>query len=575
MLHFHFENAPASFGRPLRVVEARSVDEVVPALREIERATDAGCYAAGFVSYEAAAAFHAMRIPAHRKMPLLWFGIYAEKLPSPPPDSERGETFALTDWTPAIDLRHYKSALARIRHEIARGNTYQVNYTFPLRARFSGSPLAFHRRLMAAQKARYGAFIDTGRFCILSASPELFFNWRGSDGLITTKPMKGTAPRGSTPSGDRANRERLARSQKNRAENLMIVDLMRNDLGRIAETGSVAAGPLFEIETYPTVFQMTSTVSARTRPGAQLADVFAALFPCGSVTGAPKTSTMRIISEIETAPREVYCGAMGYITPAKDAVFNVPIRTCWIDTQTGEAEYSVGGGITWSSTPRDEYAECFSKARMLLNAAPPGFYLLESLRLENGVYARLDAHLARLARAAAHFAYPADRAKIKAALDQHAREHGAGLRKARLLVAQDGEITIESSAIAPMPSPQTACLATQPIISQNDFLRHKTTHRPFYPESARRGHFSCLHSNERGELTEFSTGNLVLEIAGKKFTPPVTSGLLPGVMRAHLLQSGEVRERVLRIGDLERAGRIWFVNSVRGWVEVRMTRDVE
>jgi para-aminobenzoate synthetase / 4-amino-4-deoxychorismate lyase len=353
------------FSRPAEVVEARSTDEVMPALRRVQEAAAAGLYAGGFLTYEAAPAFDSsldVGAGAPPSLPLLWFGLFREPDPSGAPESE-GE-FRVSDWTPSVDRQTYGRCVSAAREAIARGDTYQVNYTFRLRARFRGDAYAFYRRLSARQRADYCAYLDTGRHRILSASPELFFRQTGR--RVLTRPMKGTARRGRTPAEDARLSRWLAGSEKNRAENVMIVDLMRNDLGRVAETGSVRARDLCRVEEYPTVFQMTSAVEATLRVGATLADLLAALFPSGSVTGAPKVSTMRLIKELEDSPRGVYCGSVGLIEPGGDgAVFNVGIRTAVIDAETGAAEYGVGGGITWDSAAPDEYDEALAKAAVL------------------------------------------------------------------------------------------------------------------------------------------------------------------------------------------------------------------
>ena len=326
------------------------------------------------------------------QMPLLWFGIFEK------PSSFEGQgndSFHLSDWTSKTSQPLYKAGFEKIKSEIKQGNTYQVNYTLRLQSQFSGDDYAFYQQLVKAQDSNYSAYLHTGRFRILSASPELFFHWK--DDVITTRPMKGTVKRGLHYDEDVAQANWLADSVKNQAENVMIVDLLRNDVSVVAEQGSVHVPALFEIEQYPTVWQMTSTVKAKTRGEATVMDIFKALFPCGSITGAPKIKTMDIIQHVEDAPREVYCGAIGYITPNREAIFNVPIRTVWIDSETGQAEYGAGGGITWDSELTDEYGEALLKAK-LLTVVRPDFQLLESFRLENGEYYLLQHHMERLMR---------------------------------------------------------------------------------------------------------------------------------------------------------------------------------
>jgi para-aminobenzoate synthetase/4-amino-4-deoxychorismate lyase len=348
---------------PVRVVTAHTLAEVLPALEEIEAAVSAGLYAAGFVGYEAAPAFDpALVTHPSGEMPLLWFALFMEfEELDDLPGSIGG--FNLGEWVPDGSEAEYEADIAEIRRQIAEGNTYQVNHTLRLRAPFAGDDLALFTALSRAQPTRYSAYLNAGRWRVLSVSPELFFSV--SEGEIVTRPMKGTSPRGGTPEEDAARIAALRASPKERAENLMIVDLLRNDLGRVARFGTVTVPQLFEVETYPTLHTMTSTVRAELRPGVRLAEVFGALFPCGSVTGAPKVSTMGLIRTLEPAPRGVYCGAVGHLSPGGEMVFNVPIRTVTLDMARCTAEYGVGGGVTWDSTPEGEYAEVLTKAAIV------------------------------------------------------------------------------------------------------------------------------------------------------------------------------------------------------------------
>ncbi|HEY0737112.1 MAG TPA: aminodeoxychorismate synthase component I [Herpetosiphonaceae bacterium] len=558
---------PLRFADPVELIVARTLDEVRPALRAVQRAVDAGYYAAGYLAYEAAPAFDpALQVQPGTDLPLLWFGIFREPCAAAPEPEE--STFQLSSWQPNVSQTAYRRNIAAIREAIAQGETYQTNYTLRLRAAFSGDDWAFYRRLRAAQRADYCAYLNLGRFRVLSASPELFFHWRESQ--IVARPMKGTAKRGRWLAEDQAWAAWLAASEKNRAENLMIVDLLRNDLGRIAAVGSVHVPQLFAIERYPTLFQMTSMVAADCRPATTLDDIFAALFPCGSITGAPKASTMNLIARLEDSPRGVYCGVIGFVTPQREAIFNVAIRTVVIDAQTGAAEYGVGGGITWDSTPEDEYAEALTKAALLSEPAP-SFALLETLRLHQGTYTLLDRHLDRLAESARYFDIPLALPAARAALDEHRDQWPQDSRRVRLLVAQNGAITVESAPLAQQPSEQLPiALAVTPISRHDRWLFHKTTCRAIYEQRRRQQPdvFDVLLWNEEGELTEFTIGNLVLELDGVCWTPPRESGLLGGTFRAELLDRGIIHERVLTRADLMQAERIWLINSVREWVAV-------
>jgi para-aminobenzoate synthetase/4-amino-4-deoxychorismate lyase len=555
------------FTRPVEIVSASSLEEVRPALAEVERAAARGLYAAGFVAYEAAPAFdRALKVrPGVPDLPLVWFGVFER--PSEEEPGGGGE-FRVSDWSPSVGRAEYVRDVEAVREAIARGDTYQVNYTLRLRARFEGDDFAFYQRLRAAQRTRFGAYVNAGRFRVLSASPELFFRRRGR--RVETRPMKGTAARGRWREEDAAQAAQLAASGKNRAENLMIVDLLRNDLGRVAETGTVCVEELFKIERYPTVFQMTSTVAAVLREGATLEDLFAALFPCGSVTGAPKVSTSRIIASLEGEPRGVYCGAVGFVAPGGDCAFNVAIRTVVLDAETGEAVYGVGGGVTWDSTPGGEYAEALDKARLLAEGAPD-FELLETLRLDESGYRLLEEHLSRLEASAEYFEFKVSAGEVREALRRHAETHAGGARRVRLLVSADGRARIESAPLVETPpAPRRVALALTPVDSSDRFLYHKTTRRDVYDarRAERPGLSDVLLWNERGELTEFTNGNLVVELGGERWTPPRDAGLLAGTFRAALLRRGEVAERVLTKDDLARATHVWFVNGVRGRVEV-------
>ncbi len=358
------------FQHPFQVIVAWQRNEVLPALREVERlVNERGWFAAGFLSYEAGAAFDAaMHAHPTADFPLLWFGLFPEPTRSAsPPLSARGGDYRLGAWQPTVTWEEYDSAIAQIKAHIAAGDTYQVNHTFRLRAPFAGEALALFHALVRAQPTRYAAYVDTGPFALCSASPELFFRLEGEQ--VSARPMKGTAARGRFPQEDEAQRQWLHSSAKNRAENVMIVDMLRNDLGRIARLGTVRVPDLFTVERYPTVWQMVSTVQADS--SASVSEIFAALFPCASITGAPKVSTMHLIADLESTPRRAYTGSIGFIAPGRHAQFNVAIRTVLVDRARAEAEYGVGGGIVWDSVSEEEFEECNMKARLLAAPRPP------------------------------------------------------------------------------------------------------------------------------------------------------------------------------------------------------------
>ena len=552
------------FGGYVGTVVATRPGEVIEVLTQVEQAAADGLYAVGFVSYEAASALNPdlPSVAPVEGLPLAWFALYRERY-----SVAAGEGLPLSTeevlLEPRKNLEEYTGEIERIRDYIAAGDCYQVNHTFPLQGDFRGDLHGLYRRVGAAQRAPFCAYLDTGRFEILSASPELFFALK--DGKITTRPMKGTAGRGRWAGEDRAAIEGLRESPKERAENLMIVDLLRNDLGIVAETGSVTVDALFEVETYPTVHQMTSTVSAQLRPGTTLTDVFKALFPCGSVTGAPKRRSMEIIAELENAPRGVYCGAIGCVAPGGEALFSVAIRTLLLDAESGALTMGVGSAVTWDSSAAAEYAECLSKGAFV-NQQMLDFRLIESLRLEHGSYTLLDRHIARMTASAEYFGFTCDPEKIRAAL-LHCAAQTPGLCKVRLLLSSDGCIDLASEMLVEGTKPLRVGISSTRVHSGDRFCYHKTTRRENI-DSARSNRPDCdevLLLNEHGQLTEGSYHTLVVKLDGLLVTPPLTSGLLPGVLREELLENGEISEQILYPADLERVEELWLINSVRGW----------
>lgn len=566
---------PADGGRSLRFagpigeVRAERLDDVRPALARVAAAADEGKHAVGFVSYEAAAAFDpalATRAPVPG-LPLLRFGLFTEREEEPAgpgggEDAEEGD-WELGEWLPSLDEPAFRERVERVREWIAAGDSYQANLTFRLRASFRGDDLALYRHLCRAQRANFCAYLSVGRFSILSASPELFFRWSGDE--LEMRPMKGTRRRGRWPAEDLELAAELFASPKERAENLMIVDLLRNDAGRVARFGTVEVPRLFEVERYPTVWQLTSTVRARTRPGTGLLEIFGALFPCGSITGAPKVRTTQILAELEESPRGVYTGAIGYVSPG-ESVFSVAIRSVVVDRDAGVAELGVGSGITIDSDPAAEYAECLAKAAFV-RAERREFDLLETIRWESGAGFRLlEEHLARMIASAEYFGFPADDAELRGAL-RHAVAGREGVWRLRLLLGPVGAVRTELHPLAPNPpAPLRVRVADEPVSSRDPLLFHKTTLREPYDRrlASAPACDEVILRNERGEVTEATTANLVVVLDGERWTPPLDCGLLPGIERGELLRRGEVGERVLRPEDLRRAEAIYLVNSVRG-----------
>ncbi len=549
---------------PVEIVSVSTLENVVPALERINRLVDAGLHAAGFLSYEAAPAFDpAMKTHPPSPVPLLWFGIYEGVSGGSLPDTSTASPHSMS-WEPLIGREEYVNAVARIRQWLLAGDTYQFNFTFPMRAAVHDDPFELFARLYASQPADFTASLNVGRFNILSLSPELFFRLDGD--RLETRPMKGTAPRGLSYEDDCARALELQRSAKERAENVMIVDLLRNDLGRISRTGSVTVEKLFETERYDTLWQMTSSIASST--DASLPEIIAALFPCGSVTGAPKLRSMEIIRELEQRPRGVYCGSVGWLAPGRQAQFNVAIRTMTIDTHAREATYSVGSGITWDSAPRAEYDECLLKAHVLNRTSPP-FELLESL-LWDDRYFLLERHMRRLSNSADYFGFPIDLHAIRQRLAKTAKTLPRGRHKIRLRVTPSGATHIDAGRVHP-PERFKVGLAQKPIDSTDPFLYHKTTHRSQYDalRLMRPELDDVLLWNQRGEITESTIANIVVNRAGAWLTPPVSCGLLPGVMREHLLQTGKISEAVITKEDLAQADSIALINAVRKWIEVK------
>ncbi|MBU2261606.1 MAG: aminodeoxychorismate synthase component I [Proteobacteria bacterium] len=562
------------FLHPRAFLQARSLPDVMPLLEEIQRLVQhRGLYAAGWIGYEAAPAFDdALRTHAPTAFPLACFGLFDSPsvLASLPPAADEA---SITDaWRPSVSRAEYEAAIARIRERIAAGDTYQVNYTLRQWCNFRGNPWDLFLRI--GRGAPYAAFLDTGLFAVCSASPELFF--RLENGRLISKPMKGTAPRGRTLAEDRENALWLHRSEKNRAENVMIVDMVRNDMGRIARYGSVRVPRLYDIEKYPTLWQMTSTVESRTV--SPLPEILKALFPCASITGAPKPKTMGIIAALETTPRRIYTGAIGYYGPDRRAQFNVAIRTVLIDKIASRAEYGVGGGIVWDSTAEGEYEECMTKAKIIL-APPPHrpFSLLETLRWtrDEGFFL-LSRHLERLHSSALYFDYPYDERRIRKALADAAAALGEGPCRVRLLLAPDGAAACQSAPLEPpLDRPLLVRLAKEPVHSRDPFLFHKTTRRKLY-ETARAAFPDAddvLLYNEAGEVTESCIANLVILSEGRLVTPPVDCGLLGGVFRSELLEQGVIYEEKIGLAGLKKAEKIYLINSVRKWQEALLAPE--
>lgn len=597
------------FTAPLRVCVARELTEIPGLFEELERAVAAGQCAAGFCSYECGGAFEpkagirVRRGPAQvSSQPLAWFGIYersyvfdsarGEFAGGEPPELERfrvSRADADKKTPPGLEIEtefalnesEYARRIAAIHELIRAGDVYQLNFTAPFRLEVQGSAAALYEQLQARQPVDYGAFLhwEQGRF-IQSFSPELFFRIEQNGGesgrrgrRIVTRPMKGTAPRGRTTAEDRVIAEWLRNDPKNRSENVMIVDLLRNDLGRVAQTGTVRAERLFDVERLSTLWQMTSTVSAELRPDVGFHEIFRSLFPSGSVTGAPKVRAMQLLAELEEAPRGVYTGAVGFFSP-KETVFNVAIRTLELEGGANglRGRMGAGSGIVIDSNPAAEYRECLLKAEFLTRSAarrPEHFSLIETMLWE-GHYPFLELHLDRLVDSAEYFDFVCDCAAIRAALDEQAKRCAdRSQRRVRLLLDAEGHIEISDQIVresTPIARLRIAAERTDPA---DPMLYHKTTHRPLYApafeQAVRDGFDDVLFLNVCGEVTEGAISNIFIEKDGRWATPPIACGALAGIFRRHLLATRpEIEERVLTLDDLRDADAVYLTNAVRG-----------
>jgi para-aminobenzoate synthetase/4-amino-4-deoxychorismate lyase len=553
----------------VRTYIVKNADDVIPALEDVQTAVEyQGLYAAGLIAYEAAPAFDpSLQVRQENDFPLLWFGLFDQIDRCTLSDQDVNPP--QMDWHPSIAPSEYEQALQEIKTQIYQGNTYQVNFTYRLLNTDRPDPWQLFLHLNRAQNPDYGAFIDLPDWSICCASPELFFRLDGD--RIESLPMKGTAARGLWSAADRRMARQLQSSEKDRAENIMIVDMVRNDLGRIAKTGSVSVPKLCRVQRYPTVWQMVSVVRART--GKPVSEIIAALFPAASITGAPKHSTMHIISTLETRPRRIYTGTIGYLAPGRQAQFNVAIRTALLDKRTGKTEYGTGGGIVWDSRIDSEANESRLKARILSHRWP-SFDLLETLLWtpEDG-YVLLDRHLQRMSDSADYFDFSMNRPRVRQELLKAATPFESPY-KIRLLMSRSGAVAIESTPFVLPPAERPEIVLAAAAVDSNDvFLYHKTTHRQVYEKglAQRPGYADVLLFNEKGELTESTIANVVAEQNGQLYTPPRSCGLLAGTCRADMKSRGNLRERIIPIAELDSCDNIYLINSVRGMWRVQIS----
>jgi len=549
------------FKNPNKIYSAKNIDEISGIIKELDGHINAGKYIAGYISYEAAPAFDiALSAKKLESFPLLIFGVF-DSFETLNTLNSGNEKYHVGKWQASQSAEYYNSNISRIKNYISLGETYQVNYTLRLTTDFSGSTESFFYDLSQNQKTDYSAYIEHNDVKILSVSPELFFELDGDD--ILSKPMKGTTKRGLSFKQDIRQSEFLKSSKKECAENLMITDMIRNDLGKICIPGSVNVPKLFETHKFPTAWQMTSDVVGKTT--ATFSEILTALFPCASITGAPKARSMQIINELEQTPRKIYTGTIGYFGPNRKARFNVAIRTVLIDHKKGLAEYGVGGGIVWDSVDKNEYEECKVKAKVLTQHQPK-FDLLETMLLKNGNIFLLDYHLKRIRQLAQYFDYRFDEKYILSELQKVEFEKDISYR-IRLLADKDGKVTIFKSELGVLKEYLNVGVALMPINSEDVFHYHKTTHRQVYNPAKmlfeNEGWDDAILWNERNEITESVLGNIIVEMEGKLFTPPIKCGLLNGVYRQYLLEEKEISGRIILKDELQNAESVWLINSVR------------
>lgn len=560
-------------------------EDVEAGLRRVSDGLARGLHVAGYFSYELGYCLEPKvraLLPARRAVPLFWVGLYSQARRMDDQHvrqwlDERGGAgqAKVSDLALSWSRENYGRAFRAVQDYIAEGDVYQINLTQKYLFDFEGDPVALYASLRRRQRVAYGALIETPDLAVLSLSPELFF--RREEQQLTTRPMKGTAPRGRTPREDARLKTWLAMDEKQRAENLMIVDLLRNDLARVSRIGSVEVTDLFTVETYRTVHQMTSGITSELRSDMEIADMLRALFPCGSITGAPKVRSMEIIRELEKEPRGIYTGAIGTIAPSGECQFNVAIRTAVLSG--GRGEMGIGGGIVADSKEDSEYAECLLKAQFLTESGG-AFELIETLRWqsEHG-YHLLERHLSRLQASAAHFGYPYSREAVLAALDAEAAGIQSPVAMVRLLLFEDGTVTTSSREIE-LPTKDTVwrfVISDLRLDEKDLFFYHKTTRRQFYDREMERqkdltGCDEVVFFNMRGELTEGTRTTLFVERDGRLFTPALRCGLLPGTLREELLDlpRASASEAVLTEADLRDADRIYLGNSVRGLVQAKL-----
>ena len=556
------------FTDTIKELKTKDIKEVKPLLDELEAYQNEGYYAVGYVSYEAAPAFETkfqvIDGPLMSEY-LLYFTVHETVQTEPIPLTYDPITLPKS-WQELTTAEEYKAAIEHIHHHIRQGDTYQVNYTVQLQQNLTADPFAIYNRLVVEQNAHYNAFIQHDDVSIISISPELFFKKDGDK--LTTRPMKGTTNRGLTTETDLAQARWLAQDQKNRSENMMIVDLLRNDMNRISKIGSEDVKSLCQVEQYSTVWQMTSTIETQLLPNSSLSDVFQALFPCGSITGAPKIATMEIIKKVEKQPRGVYCGAIGILVPQGPSIFNVAIRT--LQMEETKAIYGVGGGITWDSNWESEYEETKQKAAVLYRQNPK-FDLISTGRIHQGKLLFLEEHIKRLQESSRYFDYPFNAEKAHYQVEALCQSLDLNTDyRLKMSLAKDGELKFEHSQLTNLSDDFCqARLVEQRHPLERPYTFFKTSYRPHLNIEPH----EQIYYNHEGQLLETSIGNIVLKIEDQLYTPPVHLGLLNGIYRQSLIAENKLKEKVLTVKDLKQAQAIYGCNAVRGLYELKVEGD--
>lgn len=573
------------FTDPIELIEAYTKDEFFSGLKRLETARQNGKWTAGFISYEAGYLFEEklserfVKKRTKSNTPLLLFGVFDAPSNATHPIMVENETNEQepyfsnfkADW----DFETYEKKFDILHDHIAKGNCYQGNLTFPIQAKFKGNPFDAFKSLAKRQPVKYSAFVYLNETNILSRSPELFFK-SNNEGWIEAHPMKGTAPRSKTEKADIKAIKALKSDPKSQAENIMIVDLMRNDISRITQVGTLNVPEMFEVETYPTVHQMISRIKAKLNPKVTLTDIFAALFPCGSITGAPKLSAMEILDSLEDAPRNAYCGSIGYIGPGNQMLFNVAIRTITLH-EKNKATLNVGGGIVWDSNAKGEYEEALLKAQYVAKGqfiTPANFSLIETFKLSKNGFKRLPMHMARLKNSAKELGFKLDVTKILNEL--HKLTIKQTDQRVRLELHPSGKFNIQVSPHADTDKIFHIAIAKTTLTSGNFILQHKTTKRDAYIKAREEFPLNDIHEvllqNQRNELCEGTFTNLFIRKNKNDalLTPPLKCGLLAGILREELLKNGKAIEAIITKQDLLECEEIYVGNALRGLIKAKL-----